>query len=484
VKNFTILLFSLTLLLVANDGQAKAAGFNDVTNFKDQIEYLSDKGIINGYGDGTFGPLNEVTRGDAALMIARALSLDTTPRDTKFPDVKKDKAASGAIQSAADRGIIQGYTDGTFGLNDSVKRGEMAIFIARAFELTDEEVISFTDVAISSPFYSSIRKILAFGVTEGYDSGKFLPGKSLNRGEFSALLARAMDEKFTLPVDVCGYDSDSRENPDRQTINCLLTRSALDAGIPPEIVKAVTTQENGDWKHYVSKGVPDITEDGGIGLMQITSTEGYDVNLLKYDINYNISAGVEMLKNKFNLKVLPSVGDNNPMVLQSWYFAVMAYNGAVAENSPVVKATGERNTKAYQEKVFDIISKSYYIANITPMIMAPDDFRYDETTGWNIKFIKSNFPLSKAEQTQSKEIYGYGDSVKYTGSGLRSKPSSKDSNSNVTVTTGQDTFTIVGGLVYDIDNAMNLYGWYPAKVVKNGKTIYGYIASPYIKFFN
>lgn len=482
MKKFTILLFSFVLLLLGNSGQADAAGFTDVSNFKDQIEYLSDKGVINGYGDGTFGPLNKVTRGDAALMIARALNLDTTPRDTKFPDVKKDKAASGAIQSAADRGIIQGYTDGKFGLNDYVKRGEMAIFIARAFKLTDEEVTSFSDVSISSPFYSSIRKILAFGVTEGYDSGKFLPGNSLNRGEFSAFLARAMSEDFKLQVDVCGYDSNSRKNPDRQTVNCLLTSSALDAGIPPEILKAVATKENGTWKHFESNGVPLITPDGGIGLMQITSTEGYDVDQLKFDINYNISAGVEMLKNKLNLKVLPTVGNNDPEVLQSWYFAVMAYNGAVAENSPVFKTTGERNPNAYQEGVFDIISTSYYIGNITPMIMTPNDFRYDETTGWNINFLKSNFPISKAEGIQSKEMYSYGDTVKYTGKGLRSKPSSNNSISAVTETSDQDTFTILGGLVYDIDeNSKNIYAWYPAKVVKNGVTIYGYIATPYIK---
>lgn len=156
-----------------------------------------------------------VTRGDATLMIARALDLDSTPRNTEFPDVPQSKTASGAIQSAADLGIIQGYTNRKFKPDEPVNRGEMAIFIARAFKLNDDEVISFSDVPISSSSYSSIRKISAFGVTEGYKDGTSRPNQSLTRSQFSAFLARSLSDQFRIKVNLCGYDPDSRKNPDR-----------------------------------------------------------------------------------------------------------------------------------------------------------------------------------------------------------------------------------------------------------------------------
>ncbi|MBW9235061.1 S-layer homology domain-containing protein, partial [Leptospira santarosai] len=75
--------------------------------------------------------------------------------------------------------------------------------------------------------YSSIRKILAFGVTNGYSNGKFIPDKPLKRSDFSAFLSRAMKEEFKVPVNACGYNPKTKTNPDRQTVNCLLTREAL-----------------------------------------------------------------------------------------------------------------------------------------------------------------------------------------------------------------------------------------------------------------
>lgn len=484
MKKFYILLFSFVLILVGNVGQANAAGFTDVKpgdSFYEEIMYLYEDDIISGYTDGRFGPTDTVTRGAAALMIARALDLDTTPRDTEFPDVKSDYFASGAIQSAASAGILSGYHDGKFMPKKTVTRGEMAIFIAKAFKLTDEEVISFTDVPISKSSYSSIRKILADGVTVGYNDSEFRPDVLLKRNQFSAFLARALNDQFKLSVETCGYDSDSRTNPDLQTVNCLLTRSALTADfpIPPEIVKAVAIVENGAWKQFDANGEPVITEDGGIGLMQVTNTAGYDVNRLKYDLTYNISVGVDILIKNFKRTNLPSVAEKKPEELESWYFAVMAYNGTKAVNSPIIKATGERNVNAYQEKVFRSFSNTYFLTNIYSMVMTADDFHYGEDTNWNIVFKKEHFPILGSDRIVSKEIREVGSPVQYSGSGLRSKPST---SSTLIPTSDLDTISLVGGLVYDINkNSKNTFGWYPAKFMKNGKPVYGYIASPYIQ---
>ena len=154
----------------------------------------------------------------------------------------------------------------------------------------------------------------------------------------------------------CG-EVQPNENPTFQQMNCLLTNAAINADIPPEVVKAVATQENG-WKQFDENGEPIISEDGGIGLMQITNKANYDQEKLKYDIYYNIDAGIEILNSMYNRTDLPKIKGAGREVIENWYFPVMAYNGTKPVNSPLYQQTEEKNTNAYQEKVFAHIEKN------------------------------------------------------------------------------------------------------------------------------
>src|SRR6476469_9631996 len=57
-------------------------------------------------------------------------------------------------------------------------------------------------------------------------------------------------------------------NPSFQTINKLLTEAAIEADIPPEVVKAIAWEES-DWQQFKA-GKPYVSTDGGIGIMQVT----------------------------------------------------------------------------------------------------------------------------------------------------------------------------------------------------------------------
>ncbi len=52
-------------------------------------------------------------------------------------------------------------------------------------------------------------------------------------------------------ASTCGLYGEIKpnQNPSRQHINCLLTNAALNENVPPEVVKAVATQESG-WKQF------------------------------------------------------------------------------------------------------------------------------------------------------------------------------------------------------------------------------------------
>ena len=116
--------------------------------------------------------------------------------------------------------------------------------------------------------------------------------------------------------------------------------------------------------------------------------------------------------------------------------------------------------------------------NIQSIAMTKDDFNYGADTNHTIEFQKKSFSLSK-EATASKELLKAGNVVTYTGSGMRAKPNSQ---ATLISTTTADKMTIIGAPVYDEQkNSTNQFAWYPVRTVQNGKTVLGYIASPYIR---
>ena len=187
------------VITVTVEEEEDPVSFSDVGEqyrFHDEISFLAGEGIITGYLDGRFGPEDTVTRAAAATMIGRTLDLDGSQRETSFPDVNSGNNASGYIESAAELNIIQGFPDGTFRPDDEVTRGQMAIFIARAFAMQAQADMDFTDMSPSMAAYDSVAKILFENITEGFPDGTYRPDDGVTRGQFSAFLSRTLNEDF------------------------------------------------------------------------------------------------------------------------------------------------------------------------------------------------------------------------------------------------------------------------------------------------
>jgi hypothetical protein len=267
------------------------------------------------------------------------------------------------------------------------------------------------------------------------------------------------------------------QNPTSAQINCLLTNAALEANIPPEVVKAVAFQESG-WKQY-KDGQPLESPDGGIGIMQITNQSNYDLESLKNDIIYNIQAGIDILKSSYDRKDLPKIKGAGPEVIESWYFPVMAYNGIKPVNSPLYKDGSGRNTDAYQEKVFTIIKNDSFINNteLAEYEFSLADFDYDTDSRENIKFNKMEYVLA---DPMHPTVYHFqkGDKVIVAKEDARLR-SSYDSSTNAQELAKNTTLIIDGDIIYDQYNSDNRFVWYPVKVADQPE-ITGYITSAYI----
>lgn len=88
------------------------------------ITKLTGLDILKGYEDGTFKPENNITRAEFVAIMNRALGIDSlvsgTMAEAPFVDVPGSHWAAGDIKYASDNGMVAGYGEGYFGPEDNV----------------------------------------------------------------------------------------------------------------------------------------------------------------------------------------------------------------------------------------------------------------------------------------------------------------------------------------------------------------------------
>lgn len=185
-----------------------AGSFSDVSSdafYAGAVNDLASKGIIGGYSNGTFQPNKQVTRAEAAKILAFDLGLTTNKgAATSFSDVKGSDWFFQPVTALAEAGGINGYKDGAFQPNKTITRAEMASLIVKAYDLKADESATtpFTDVPTNSWYAGAVKALYANKVTTGKGSvNTFAPNDSVTRGEMAVFVQRASQLKLgTTPV--------------------------------------------------------------------------------------------------------------------------------------------------------------------------------------------------------------------------------------------------------------------------------------------
>jgi len=174
--------------------------FNDTagTYFTEPVEVLVDKGVVFGVTDNAFVPYRDVTRAEAAAMLARALNLDTEKDagDPVFNDVTASSDFYGTISALKEAGVIEGYDDNTFKPNQTITRAELAKMIVSTFdnlETNPNATVPFTDVGDQSTFKNYIAAIHEAGITKGSTETTFDPYKNTRRAEAATMIYRSIN---------------------------------------------------------------------------------------------------------------------------------------------------------------------------------------------------------------------------------------------------------------------------------------------------
>ena len=162
------------------------------------VEAIAAEGITQGCnppGNDRFCPQDEVTRGQMAAFLARALRLPAAP--DVFDD-DGDSVYEQAINKLAAARITIGCNppaNTRFCPDDPVTRGQMAAFLTRAFALSaGAGSDAFVDDD-NSVFENAIDRLWAAGITAGCnppDNDRYCPDAAVSRGEMAVFLTRAL----------------------------------------------------------------------------------------------------------------------------------------------------------------------------------------------------------------------------------------------------------------------------------------------------
>lgn len=164
------------------------------------IEKLASRMIVNGTTATTFDPNRAITRGEFAAILARGLGLVSTDSDVKFKDVSAKQAfnKNGEIAAVVNAGIATGYNHGEFRPYQEINRGEAAIMISKAINYIGQDKVTkdgskhisgFKDYSkIGATMRPHVEKVLQAGYINGYSDNTYKSLNQANRAEVAKIL--------------------------------------------------------------------------------------------------------------------------------------------------------------------------------------------------------------------------------------------------------------------------------------------------------
>jgi hypothetical protein len=172
-------------------------------------EAVSDMGsrmVIEGVGGKNFAPDLPITRAEFAAIIVRGLGLAPEDGTVPFADIKSGDWYAGFVRTAHEYGLLEGYDDGAFRPMERITREQAMVIVARAMALTgltadistadvEQTLASFADAAgVSRWARSGVAAAIKAGIVSGRDGGRIAPGDSVSRAEVAVLVRRLLQK--------------------------------------------------------------------------------------------------------------------------------------------------------------------------------------------------------------------------------------------------------------------------------------------------
>ena len=175
--------------------------FKDVKKndwYYEAVEYVANKGLMNGTGNDEFTPDANTTRGMIVTILYRLEGSPEVSMST-FTDVANTEYYAKAVAWAEKNGIVNGYGEGKFGPNDVITREQLAAIMYRYSNYKkyntsvgeDTNILSYNDISELSEYaVSSMQWACGAGLVNGIGDGKLAPKGNATRAQLATILMR------------------------------------------------------------------------------------------------------------------------------------------------------------------------------------------------------------------------------------------------------------------------------------------------------
>lgn len=161
------------------------------------IEKLYIDGAINGVSSEAFAPSSTVARQDFVKILIGALKMELSESPSVFSDAPSGAYYEKYIMTAYEKGLINGLSDGVFGAGVNITRQDAAVIMARILDMNNVKSgagTSFNDAATVSDYAKdAVAKVSANKIFGGDDKNNFNPASPLTRAEACAIICRLSD---------------------------------------------------------------------------------------------------------------------------------------------------------------------------------------------------------------------------------------------------------------------------------------------------
>jgi phosphatidylinositol-3-phosphatase len=192
---------SVTFTLLSPAGaDAQDHPFRDVSSSDPNAPYIADlqsQGILSGYGDGTFGPNDSITREQFAALFVKALKLPAGTGTIPFSDSANAWSAS-YINTAYEYHIVKGTGPSTFSPTQTIKREEAALMVWNYMNMIG---ISAPNSTHNGPIadadtwaQTGVRNVTALGLSAAgvTDPNQYRSQDVMQRGDAATLIDLAL----------------------------------------------------------------------------------------------------------------------------------------------------------------------------------------------------------------------------------------------------------------------------------------------------
>nr|WP_147331097.1 S-layer homology domain-containing protein [Butyricicoccus sp. OM06-6AC] len=164
------------------------------------LETVKHNAYLHGYGNGGFGPNNNMTRAEAAQMFYNLLRQKNVTVTVQFSDVSDDAWYATAVNTLASLGILKGVGEDKYDPTRAISRAEFAAIATRFAKVNLEGSTPFDDVSDADWYYNAVLTAVNYGWINGYGDNTFRPYNTVTRAEVTTIvnrmLARRADKDF------------------------------------------------------------------------------------------------------------------------------------------------------------------------------------------------------------------------------------------------------------------------------------------------